>query len=59
MNCGLELIRPEAIYGTYQWVRFEVNLHDTQSGYTWQTPHIYGESGVLLAISHQSVAVFG
>ena len=58
MNCALELIRPEAIYGTRQWVRFEVNLHDSHSGYAWQTAQLYGESGALLAIVHQSVAVF-
>ncbi len=59
MNCGLELIRPELVYGTRQWLRFEVALHDAHSGYTWQSAHIYSESGILLAISHQSVAVFG
>ena len=59
MNCALELVRPEIIYGTRQWLRFEVVLHDAHSGYSWQTAHIYGETGALLAIAHQSVAIFG
>jgi acyl-CoA thioesterase len=59
MNCTIELIRPEAIYGTRLWVRFEVTLHDAHSGYAWQTARIYSESGTLLAVAHQSVAVFG
>lgn len=59
MNCAVELIRPEAVYGTHQWLRFEVELHDAHSGYAWQTSRIYGEDGALLALAHQSVAVFG
>lgn len=59
MNCAVELIRPEAIYGTRQWLRFEARLHDAHSGYAWQTARIHGESGTLLAVAHQSVAVFG
>jgi acyl-CoA thioesterase len=58
MNCALEIIRPEAIFGTAQWVRFESEVHDCHSGYAWQTARLYSEEGVLLAISHQSVAVF-
>ncbi len=59
MNVALELIRPEVIYGTRQFVRFESELHDTHSGYAWQTARMYDEKGTLLAIAHQSVAVFG
>jgi len=59
MNCALELIRPEHVYGTRQWIRFEVTLHDAHSGYAWQTARIYGESGALLAVMHQSVEIFG
>ena len=59
MNCALELVRPEAIYGTSQWLRFDTELHDTHSGYAWQSARIYDEAGRLLAIGHQSVAVFG
>lgn len=59
MNVALELIRPEVIFGTRQFVRFESELHDTHSGYAWQTAKMYDEAGTLLAIAHQSVAVFG
>lgn len=59
LNCAVELIRPEVIYGTRQWLRFEVDLHDAHSGFGWQTAYIYGESGILLAVAHQSVAIFG
>ncbi len=59
MNCALELVRPELVYGTRQWLRFEVTLHDAHSGYAWQSALIYAENGVLVAIAHQSVAVFG
>jgi acyl-CoA thioesterase len=59
MNCALELIRPEVVYGRRCWLRFDSELHDAHSGYAWQSAHIYDEVGTLLAISHQSVAVFG
>jgi len=59
MTCSLEMISPEAVYGTNQWIRFESELHDAHSGYAWQTVRMYAESGVLLAICHQSIAVFG
>lgn len=59
MNCALELIQPQAIFGTRQWIRFEVVLHSAHSGYAWQTAHVYSEAGQLIAIAHQSVAIFG
>ena len=58
MNCALELIRPEVVYGTRQWLRFDVALHAAHSGYGWQTSRIHAENGELLAVAHQAVAVF-
>ena len=58
MNCALELIAPQAVYGSRQWIRFETEVHDARYGYAWQSSRLYAEDGTLLAVAHQAVAVF-
>lgn len=59
MNWTLELIEPEAAIGRDVWIRFDAGLTAAREGYGWQNASLWAESGELVALSRQCVAIFG
>lgn len=59
MNWTLELIAPEAAIGRDVWVRFDAELTAARDGYGWQNASLWTETGELVALSRQCVAIFG
>ncbi len=58
MNWTLELLaRPEDFSGQ-PWFRFDTEQTAAGDGYSWQSTRIWSESGKLVALSRQCVAVF-
>ncbi|MBA1147360.1 thioesterase family protein [Ectothiorhodospiraceae bacterium WFHF3C12] len=59
VNWSLELINPEAAIGKDVWIRFDAELAAARDGYGWQEARLWAETGELVAISRQCVAIFG